>query len=111
MRKLILSLLAVATLAVVAAPAVIGGGAIAPQVAQAHVSCYDFWRSSGHTTNVRWYHCHSWTNIYNGLATKARVHICGYSRTLHGISVTHNHEGWGDYRRGSDAHETYGEGC
>ncbi|MDQ3276084.1 MAG: LuxR C-terminal-related transcriptional regulator [Actinomycetota bacterium] len=20
-------------------------------------------------------------------------------------------EGWGDYRRGSDAHETYGEGC
>lgn len=73
-------------------------------VAAALPSCRDFWLHSGHTDRVRWYHCHSTNDPY-----VKRVHICGVSGTLHGITVAEFPDGvWltNDHR-----HDIGGEGC
>lgn len=69
----------------------------------AQPSCYQFWRVSGHTARVRWYHCHSTSSAF----TK-RVHICGYSGTLHGVSVAKLDGTWLLARH---RHDRGGEGC
>jgi hypothetical protein len=111
-------LAAVLTLvATVAVYAVIAGGASRPETASAHQSCYDLWQHSGHTANVRWYHCHSWTTYSDnagGSFTQARVHICGYSGYLHGVTVAHHHRDliWDTYTDAvNHAHDYGGEGC
>jgi hypothetical protein len=70
----------------------------------AQPSCYQFWRHSGHTARVRWYHCHATSSAY----TK-RVHICGYSGILHGISVASLPGG--TWLRARHRHDPGGEGC
>ena len=103
-------------LAIAAVTAVMGfglpGGVAQPDPAQAHTSCYDFWRQSGHTANVRWYHCHNWTTV-DGDDVQTRVHICGYSGTLHGVTVRHHHrDNWFDFWSSTaHAHDYHGEGC
>jgi hypothetical protein len=72
--------------------------------ARAQPSCAQFWRFSGHTDRVRWYHCHSTSSAF----TK-RVHICGYSGVLHGISVVSLPDGNGFRTR--HRHDRGGEGC
>ncbi len=72
--------------------------------AQPPPSCYQFWRHSGHTDRVRWYHCHSTSSAY----TK-RVHICGNSGYLHGISVASLPDGV--WLRARHRHDRGGEGC
>jgi hypothetical protein len=109
-------LAAILTVAMVAVFSFITGGPVRPDTAAAHTSCYDFWRHSGHTDNVRWYHCHNWETYSDnagGSITQARVHICGYSGTLHGITVGHHHkDAWFDsYATGGHAHDVGGEGC
>lgn len=114
MKRFLIALLvaAVATVGVFTFGAVSGaahsGHAHAAKVSKkkprAHVSmlCWQAFNVSGHTSNVRWWHCH-------GTSPTLRVHICGYSGTLHGITVynvfaqtyyTYNH-----------AHDVGGEGC
>lgn len=66
--------------------------------------CAQFLRFSGHTDRVRWYHCHSTSSAY----TK-RVHICGDSGTLHGISVVSLPDGI--WFRTKHRHDRGGEGC
>jgi len=67
-------------------------------------TCYEFWAWSGHTDRVRWYHCHGYHGFYNA----RRVHICGVSGYLHGVTVFL-------YPGGADvvdhAHDNGGEGC
>ena len=53
---------------------------------------------------VRWYHCHATSSPL----TK-RVHICGDSGTLHGISVTSRPDG--HWPRTRHRHDRGGEGC
>lgn len=83
---------------------------LVPRTAQAYhygASCFDLWRHSGHTDNVRWYHCHNFNS--NGSAWTARVHICGYSGWLHGITVSTSI--YRDVIRYNHAHDYGGEGC
>ncbi len=107
-RRRLLVLAAVSAAMVFSLP----GGIVQPDQAQAHTSCYDAWRNSGHTANVRWYHCHGWTTV-DGDDVQTRVHICGYSGTLHGITVRHHHVSWGrDFWSSTNhAHQYRGEGC
>lgn len=82
-------------------------GAAQPDAAEAArptPTCSQFWSHSGHTDRVRWYHCHS----TDSPLTK-RVHICGYSGTLHGISVTSRSDG--RWPRDRHKHDRGGEGC
>lgn len=102
------------TVASVAAFSLIGGGAVLPDSAAAHRNCDDFWWHSGaaHTTdNVRWWHCHDWRTISG--QDIARVHICGYSGTLHGVTVGHIHRSvlWDLWGTAEHAHDVGGEGC
>lgn len=92
------------------------GGPVGPGTAAAHTDCNDFWRHSGHTENARWHHCHDWLTYGDGLGgtiTLARVHVCGGSGTLHGITVSHHHRaGWWDsWSTSAHAHDPGGEGC
>lgn len=75
--------------------------------AAAAPSCRDFWQHSGHTDRVRWYHCHP-TNPSDPYVK--RVHICGVSGTLHGITVANLNGAW---VRNEDTHrhDPGGEGC
>ncbi len=108
--------LAVLLSTIVAAFAFVVGGPVRPDSAAAHTDCDDFWRHSGHTDNARWHHCHDWITYGDGMGgsiTRARVHICGYSGTLHGITVGHHHiSGWWDsWDTSAHAHDVGGEGC
>jgi hypothetical protein len=67
-------------------------------------SCYEYFVKSAHTENVRWYHCHD-TQYSN----KKRVHICGRSGWLHGITITIY--GSGNWDAVSHAHDFDGEDC
>ena len=85
------------------------GGVSSPSAAPATAArpaptCAQFWRHSGHTERVRWYHCHATSSPL----TK-RVHICGDSGTLHGISVTSRPGG--HWPRTNHRHDRGGEGC
>jgi hypothetical protein len=75
----------------------------APSI-RAQPPCAQFWRFSGHTDRVQWYHCHPTSSAY----TK-RVHICGYSGVLHGISVVSLPGG--NWFRTRHRHDRGGEGC
>lgn len=75
-----------------------------PRIAAAVPSCRDFWRHSGHTTRVRWYHCHRTSSPY-----VKRVHICGRSGTLHGVTVA-QFPGNAWLRR-NHRHDPHGERC
>jgi hypothetical protein len=101
------------TVATIAAFSFAGGGVLRPDSAEAHRNCYDFWQHSGHVDNTRWYHCHNWRTTSDGTQDLARVHICGYSGTLHGITVGHIHQwAWPDRWATADhAHDVGGEGC
>jgi hypothetical protein len=66
--------------------------------------CAVFWRHSGHTDRAQWFHCHATSSPY----TK-RVHICGYSGVLHGISVASLPDGI--WLRARHRHDRGGEGC
>jgi hypothetical protein len=108
--------IAVLLTAMVAAFSLGVGGPVRPVPAEAHADCTDFWQHSGHTDNVRWYHCHDWLTYGDGLGgsiTVARVHICGYSGTLHGITVLHHHRAGrpDDWSTSTHAHDSGGEGC
>lgn len=76
----------------------------AAEAARPTPTCSQFWSHSGHTDRVRWYHCHSTDS-----PLIKRVHICGYSGTLHGISVTSVPDG--HWRRDRHKHDRGGEGC
>jgi hypothetical protein len=80
-----------------------------PERAEAgHLNCGDFFRHSGHTDRARWHHCHDMRTV-PGIGSRARVHICGVSGTLHGITVFHDiHANWS---RQDHAHDPGGEGC
>ena len=66
--------------------------------------CDSAWRHSGHTANVNWYHCHPTVDS----PEVVRVHICGYSGTLHGIYVgIYTHE----WQTAGHKHDDGGEGC
>jgi hypothetical protein len=67
-------------------------------------SCYEYWVKSAHTENVRWYHCHD-TQYSN----RKRVHICGHSGWLHGITIT-IYSG-GNWEAANHAHDFDGEDC
>jgi hypothetical protein len=84
-----------------AAPAHVGG--VQPATTAAP-TCRDYWLNSGHTANVDWYHCHTITNRPNS----RRVHICGLSGILHGITVTISSTG---ITRSNHVHDPGGEGC
>jgi hypothetical protein len=103
------------TVATVTAYSSMKGGAVRPESALAHQDCHDFWQHSGHTANARWYHCHNWQNLpyQDGSQTLTRVHICGYSGTLHGVTVGHIHRPWfpDRWESGDHAHDVGGEGC
>jgi len=75
-------------------------------VAAAVPSCRDFWRHSGHTDRVRWYHCHRTSDPY-----VKRVHICGVSGTLHGITVAQFPDGVWLRNSSTHRHDVGGEGC
>jgi hypothetical protein len=82
------------------------GSASQSNVAAAAVpSCEDFWRHSGHTDRVRWYHCHGTSDPY-----VKRVHICGVSGTLHGITVGYLFGAWVN-NEDTHRHDVGGEGC
>ena len=100
-RKILLTLTAASLVSFLGA-----GSTSAAQstAARAQPSCAQFWRFSGHTDRVRWYHCHSTSSAY----TK-RVHICGYSGVLHGISVVSLPGG--NWFRTRHRHDRGGEGC
>jgi hypothetical protein len=73
-------------------------------IGPAYHNCWHYWINSGHTDNVRWYHCHD-----TAYANEKRVHICGYSGYLHGISVIDYLNGYfGTYNH---RHDYGGEGC
>jgi hypothetical protein len=125
MRKIILSLLAVAALAVaafVAAPAVIGGGAVEPDAAKATDtgynppvrSCWSAWyRTSDHYPNsTLWYHCHY---AVSGGKYYYRVHTCRSSPYTYGIlhAQTVRKNGGSDYNIDvyNHQHAYRGEGC
>ncbi len=105
-----LTLLALA--AVIAFGFVVPGGVVQPDQAQAHTSCFDFWKNSGHTARAQWHHCHDF-RIVDGDDVQARVHICGYSGTLHGITVRHHHRNvlWDFWSRTDARDDPGGEGC
>ncbi|HEY0641540.1 MAG TPA: hypothetical protein VGD67_28255 [Pseudonocardiaceae bacterium] len=67
-------------------------------------TCYEYWIKSAHTTNYKWYHCHD-TQYSN----KKRVHICGNSGYLHGITITIYSSG--NWDADNHAHDYDGEGC
>jgi hypothetical protein len=90
------------------AVALVPGSVLSSGTASAATSCYAFWRHSGHTDNVRWYHCHD-NRTVPGIGDRARVHICGFSGTLHGITVFHDiRDNWST---DNHAHDVGGEGC
>ena len=101
--------------AVMAFGFVVPGGVLHPEQAQAHNDCYDFWKNSGHTKYAQWYHCHDFRAVDpdRQADTVARVHICGYSGKLHGITVRHHHVRWGGdfYSRTNAREDLGGEGC
>lgn len=74
------------------------------RVAAAVPSCRSFWRHSGHTTRVRWYHCHRTSDPF-----VKRVHICGKSGTLHGVTVAQFPGNV--WLRNNHRHARGGEGC
>lgn len=74
------------------------------RLAAAQPSCRQFWQHSDHTTRVRWYHCHATSDPY-----VKRVHICGVSGTLHGVSVAQFPDGV--WLRANHRHDVGGEGC
>lgn len=101
-----LAMVLVATTAASLASVIGPSSASAAQVSAARAaqpSCYQFWRVSNHTERVRWYHCHPTSSAF----TK-RVHICGYSGILHGISVAKLDGTWLLARH---RHDRGGEGC
>lgn len=73
-------------------------------VGQAAPSCYQFWQHSGHTEHYRWYHCHPTSDPY-----VKRVHICGKSGYLHGITVAQFPDGV--WLTNNHRHDFGGEGC
>jgi len=75
-------------------------------VAAALPSCRDFWLHSGHRDRVRRYHCHA-TSPSNPHVK--RVHICGVSGTLHGITVAEFPDG--AWVTNNHRHDVGGEGC
>ncbi len=92
---------------------VMPGGFAQPERAQAHSSCYDAWQNSGHTARAHSYHCHGWATV-DGDDVQTRVHICGLSGTLHGVTVRHHHVGYfgRDFWSSTDEHhDPGGEGC
>lgn len=124
MAKLAVSLFVVAILtagAYTVAPAVIGGGALDPQVAKASDtgyyppvrSCWSAWYRSGHHYpgpygSNRWYHCHTTA----GTSYKYwRVHVCYTNGFLHAVTVRRN--GGDSYNISvyDHAHAWQGEGC
>jgi hypothetical protein len=93
----------------------VGGSFLWPGMAVAHADCDDFWRHSEHTDRAQWHHCHDWQTYPSGggTITQARVHICGFSGTLHGITVGHVHREVipSKWVTGGHAHDEGGEGC
>jgi hypothetical protein len=95
---------------VTAVTVAVPGGVTQPEKAQAHhLSCFDFWQHSGHTDtqHIRWWHCHDMRQV-PAIGTRARVHICGTSGTLHGVTVFHTWNGqWStdDHAHGDGSNE------
>jgi hypothetical protein len=87
----------------------VGGSLTRPGTAEAgHAECFDYWQHSGHTdvNHIRWWHCHGESQSMGWYFT--RVHICGDSGTLHGVTVRHNHNPQGPLWS-SDGHD-HGDG-
>jgi hypothetical protein len=100
------ALVAISMLAAMLVPS-IGGISMASAstpTTTAALTCEDYWLNSGHTANVDWYHCHRIPNRPNS----RRVHICGLSGILHGITVTISSTG---ITTSDHAHDPGGEGC
>jgi hypothetical protein len=84
-----------ASIAITAFTLAVPRGVAQPEKAEAnHLSCYDFWQHSGHTDTrfIQWWHCHDMRTVA-AIGTRARVHICGDSGTLHGVTVFHTWNG------------------
>jgi hypothetical protein len=105
MRRVRLALLLAVAVTTGTAFSLAGTSNASPSTVRAAApTCYQFWQHSGHTARTVWYHCHDTSDPY-----VKRVHICGESGTLHGITVAQFPDGvWltNDHR-----HDPGGEGC